>query len=741
MKDYQARSPFRPENCETRVLESKAPVSLHGQSYTANLPPRGLVMHIALQGCVKAGAIPYGITADTGGHIRYLMELVEALADRPEISHQIIVTRAFTAPHLGKEYSKLEEKICEKVTIWRCPGVTEEYLPKEELWKELPQLTEFLLTKMRRRHVQPTLLHAHYADAGIVAMRIKSALGVPYVFTAHSLGATKAGTRQCNAADKQLRRRIRYEELAIRYADRIIASSEHEATAQYGLYQASELSKTVINPPGCSLMDFRIEAPRGIARQVDTELRRFLRTPDLPCVLILARPVEKKNLCALVRAFGEHAHLRHNANLIIYAGSRLDMASGEPEARRVWQEMLNLIDAYDLYGHVAYPKRHTFKQVPAIYQWALKRKGVFVNPALIEPFGLTLLEAAASGLPVVATQEGGPVDILRKCRHGVLVPPTDSQAIGNACNRLISERTQWKDYSSRGYFNVGYYTWARHVAQYISDMKQLKPSDLAFLHGEPAKRMVATDMDDTLLGDRHGLKRFASWLEDNPHCLLVVVTGRSIKAALKELKAWQAPRPDFLIADVGSSVYRIDKRGNACLLPYWHQVLEQSWQREACESLLSQHPALELQPPHAQCAHKLSYFIRAGEKAIKTEVSERLAAAGLAARVVLSHGNLLDILPPQGGKAQAVNFICELLNIDPADVVTAGDSGNDIDLLQRAMQGIVVANHTPELECLRDNPNIYWANTECANGILEGLESIEQLAVCKPATFSAQEAQ
>jgi hypothetical protein len=36
---------------------------------------------------------------------------------------------------------------------------------------------------------------------------------------------------------------------------------------------------------------------------------------------------------------------------------------------------------------------------------------VFINPALVEPFGLTLIEAAAHGLPVVATANGGPVGI------------------------------------------------------------------------------------------------------------------------------------------------------------------------------------------------------------------------------------------------------------------------------------------------------------------------------------------
>lgn len=56
-----------------------------------------------------------------------------------------------------------------------------------------------------------------------------------------------------------------------------------------------------------------------------------------------------------------------------------------------------------------------------IYRFAAVTKGLFVNLALQEPFGLTLIEAAAHGLPSVATKNGGPVDIVATLRNGVLV--------------------------------------------------------------------------------------------------------------------------------------------------------------------------------------------------------------------------------------------------------------------------------------------------------------------------------
>ena len=78
-----------------------------------------------------------------------------------------------------------------------------------------------------------------------------------------------------------------------------------------------------------------------------------------------------------------------------------------------------------MYGKVAYPKKHLPSQIPALYRWAASRGGVFVNPALTEPFGLTLLEASACGLPIISTNDGGPKEIRSKCENGLLVDVTD----------------------------------------------------------------------------------------------------------------------------------------------------------------------------------------------------------------------------------------------------------------------------------------------------------------------------
>ncbi len=87
----------------------------------------------------------------------------------------------------------------------------------------------------------------------------------------------------------------------------------------------------------------------------------------------------------------------------------------ETVTRTTLNDILIAIDRFDLYGKVAYPKHHHPNDIPVLLRMAASSQGVFVNPALTEPFGLTLIEAAASGLPIVATEDGGPSDIIKTC--------------------------------------------------------------------------------------------------------------------------------------------------------------------------------------------------------------------------------------------------------------------------------------------------------------------------------------
>uniref|UniRef100_A0A0D9XQM6 sucrose-phosphate synthase n=1 Tax=Leersia perrieri TaxID=77586 RepID=A0A0D9XQM6_9ORYZ len=94
--------------------------------------------------------------------------------------------------------------------------------------------------------------------------------------------------------------------------------------------------------------------------------------------------------------------------------------------------------------------------------------GVFINPALVEPFGLTIIEAAAYGLPVVATKNGLPVDILEVLSNGLLVDPHDAPAITGALLSLLAEKSRWSECRRNGLQNIHRFSWPPHCRLYLS---------------------------------------------------------------------------------------------------------------------------------------------------------------------------------------------------------------------------------------------------------------------------------
>lgn len=143
------------------------------------------------------------------------------------------------------------------------------------------------------------------------------------------------------------------------------------------------------------------------------------------------------------------------------------MASG---SQKILTQVLKLVDAHDLYGSVAYPKHHTQNDISDIYLFARETRGVFVNIALQEPFGLTVIEAAAHGVPTVATRNGGPVDIMATLHHGVVVDPTDSDAVAAALLSILTVPSTWDTMSSAGVNNIMAYSWPAHCKRYMENM-------------------------------------------------------------------------------------------------------------------------------------------------------------------------------------------------------------------------------------------------------------------------------
>ena len=691
---------------------------------------------ISVHGLIRGHNLELGRDADTGGQTKYVVELARALAEHPEVARVDLLTRRIHDPKVDKDYAQPEEQLSERAWIIRLPVGPRRYFRKEVLWPYMDAFVDEALQHLRRLGKVPDILHSHYADAGYVGARLAQLLGVPLVHTGHSLGVDKRRRLQDKGMQPQkieraynMSERIEAEETTLGNASLVIASTSQEVEQQYKAYDNYHPQRMRVIPPGVDLQ--RFQPPRKGQRRppIAKTLDRFLQNPKKPMILALSRPDERKNIATLVRAYAENPDLTELANLVIVAGNRDDITRLDKGAREVLSELLLLIDRYDLYGKVAFPKHHEPNDVPDLYRLAAMTRGVFVNPALTEPFGLTLIEAAASGLPIVATEDGGPRDIMQHCQSGLLVDPLDSDAMGEAIYKLLSQRTLWQRYARAGLKGTREtYTWSGHVATYLKEIGRIlgkrRRRHTPFVLGKSrlpmVDRVLICDIDNTLLGDREGLARLLARLRAaGDRVAFGVATGRRLESTVAILKEWGVPTPDLFITAVGSEIHY----GNGMVEdPGWARHIDYQWKPEALRKALNDAVGLKLQAQSEQRRFKVSYDVEPHKMQNINAIRTCLRKRDLHCKVIYSHQAYLDLLPVRASKGLAIRYLMMKWGLPPDRLLVAGDSGNDIEMLRGETLGVVVGNYSPELEVLKGMPRIYFAEGSYATGVLEGID-------------------
>ncbi|KAL3532289.1 hypothetical protein ACH5RR_005810 [Cinchona calisaya] len=534
-------------------------ISAHGESNRGRLPrissvemmeawasqqkeKKLYIVLISLHGLIRGENMELGRDSDTGGQVKYVVELARALGSMPGVYRVDLLTRQVSSPEVDWSYGEPTEMLPPRNSeglsemgessgayIIRIPfGPKDKYIPKELLWpyisefvdgalSHILQMSKVLGEQIGSGHpVWPVAIHGHYADAGDSAALLSGALNVPMLFTGHSLGRDKLeqllrqgrlSRDEINSTYK-IMRRIEAEEISLEASETVITSTRQEIDEQWRLYDGFDpilerklrarirrnvscygryMPRMAVIPPG---MEFHHIVPHDGDMDGETEgnedgkspdphiwaeIMRFFTNPRKPMILALARPDPKKNLTTLVKAFGECRPLQELANLTLIMGNRDDVDEMSSTNASVLLSIMKLIDKYDLYGQVAYPKHHKQVDVPDIYRLAAKTKGVFINPAFIEPFGLTLIEAAAHGLPIVATKNGGPVDIHRVLDNGLLVDPHNQQSIADALLKLVADKHLWAKCRANGLKNIHLFSWPEHCKTYLTKIASCKP--------------------------------------------------------------------------------------------------------------------------------------------------------------------------------------------------------------------------------------------------------------------------
>ncbi|KAG7013418.1 putative sucrose-phosphate synthase 2 [Cucurbita argyrosperma subsp. argyrosperma] len=479
------------------------------------------IILISLHGLVRGDNMELGRDSDTGGQVKYVVELSRALAQMPGVYRVDLFTRQILSSELDWSYGEPTEMLSTGIDdedgdvgessgayIIRIPfGPRDKYLRKELLWPHIQEFVDGALAHVLNmskalgeqigggQPVWPYVIHGHYADAGDSAALLSGALNVPMVLTGHSLGRNKLEqllkqgrqSKEDINLNYKIMRRIEAEELSLDAAELVITSTKQEIEEQWGLYDGFDVKlekvlrararrgvvsygrympRMVVIPPGMDFSNVLVpedtpdvdgdltltsegSSPRAIPT-IWSDVMRFLTNPHKPMILALSRPDPKKNITTLLKAFGECRPLRELANLTLIMGNRDDIDEMSGSSASVLTTVIKFIDKYDLYGQVAYPKHHKQSDVPDIYRLAAKTK------------------AAAHGLPMVATKNGGPVDIHQALNNGLLVDPHDQQAIADALLKLLSEKNLWNECRKNGLKNIHLFSWPAHCRTYLT---------------------------------------------------------------------------------------------------------------------------------------------------------------------------------------------------------------------------------------------------------------------------------
>ncbi len=699
---------------------------------------------ISIHGLIRNHDMELGRDADTGGQTKYVVDLARALTEQEGIAQVDLVTRRVVDAAVNNDYAVPIESMSDNARIVRIDAGPDEYIPKEQLWDYLDSFLDNLVNWLNEQPRMPDLVHSHYADAGYVGVRLANLIGIPLIYTGHSLGRDKRKQLLAHGLSREdiektynIERRIDAEEEALANADLVITSTHNEIEEQYGLYNYYDPERMAVIPPGTDLQQF-YPPRKGEKIAFKKQVQRFLSNPKKPLIMALSRPDERKNILMLVEAYGESQALQQAANLLIIAGSRDDIRDMDSGAESVLTNLLLLIDSYDLYGRVAIPKSHRADEVPEIYRLVAAGGGVFINPALTEPFGLTLLEAAASGLPVVATENGGPVDIIGNCNNGVLVDPLDKDAITAALLTLLRDDKAWSLASQNGIRGVRrHYAWQAHTQSYLARIRTLPGKEQPIPREQPAPRAlryrdraIFTDLDQNLLGNPVALQHFIAAMRENRKCVSFgIATGRRIDTALALMKKHAIPTPDVLISSLGTRIHY----GQALTEDnYWADHIDHNWNSQQVRRVLAELPGLKPQPKNEQTHFKLSYYYDPAKAPPVDEINTLIRQKELTANVIYSFGQYLDIVPSRASKGQALRYISQRFDIPLEHILAAGGSGADEDMMRGNTLAVVVGNrHHEELSQLVDQERIYFAGQSHALGILEAIEHYDFFSACK----------
>lgn len=417
---------------------------------------------------------------DTGGQNVYVNQFTEALVAQ---GYRVTIVNRGGYPHP-------KTGIPQKGVAYHPGGYARivyvedgraEFVRKEDMWEQLPALAADLRRKLDRDGDSYDLIISHYWDAGILGVRLNDSTqrGVPHVWVPHSLGALKKRNMDPSTwAGLRIDERIAHEKELIRHIQGAVATStairdtfreDYGYEAEYFLPPCIDddryrpLPAEEVEPIWAFLAS---RSPLSVEeikqRKIVTEISRTDATKrkDVLLQAFARAKVRVPNILLLV-AIDSHAGELAEALLAMIRESNLE------------QDVIHLGSVWD--------------QLPLLYNVT----SVYCTPSVMEGFGMSAQEAAATGKPVVASNlvpfvceyligpepqrvRLDPQDAGRELlfgQGGIVVPADDVDGFADALVRLLCDDERREQMGRRALeITIPYFTWRQMTKNLMANL-------------------------------------------------------------------------------------------------------------------------------------------------------------------------------------------------------------------------------------------------------------------------------
>lgn len=465
---------------------------------------------------------------DTGGQIVYILDQVRALEKemRARIQQQgldiepqiLVLTRLIPeASDTGCDVPEEHINGTENARILRVPFTNEngevvpQWISRFHIWPYLEQYTldaeRLILAELGNK---PDLIIGNYSDGNLVGTLMAQRLGVTQCNIAHALEKTKYLYSDLfwkeNEEAYNFSAHFTADLLAMNAADFIITSTyqeiagNNESMGQYESYMAYTMPSLYRVPKGIDVFDpkFNIVSPgadekvyfpytkkkqriAGLKEDIETLLHgdfpeaiSHFEDREKPLIFLMSRLDKVKNVTGFVEWYGRHKELQELANVFIIAGNTVYEKSDDEEEKAQIKRFYDLIETHQLRGKLRWVPKQSDKIFNGeLYRVIAERGGIFVQPALFEAFGLTVIEAMTSGLPTFATVFGGPLEIIEEGQSGFHIDPNKgdeaAEKMAEFFRRCQKEKDYWSQISKGGIDRVEEcYTWRLYASRLMT---------------------------------------------------------------------------------------------------------------------------------------------------------------------------------------------------------------------------------------------------------------------------------